>query len=715
MNLKPEAILTMVAWKMVHWNRFRFFLVACLFSATPAFLSTAFAQSPRWPSPDWPKADPGDVGLDADAVRSSADYALSAGGSGMIIRHGRVIKRWGDQRKLYDIKSATKSFGSALLGFAVADGKVKLDAPAVRYQPSLGVPPNDPGNPWLKQITIRHLATQTAGFDKPGGYEKLLFKPGTKWLYSDGGPNWLAECITLAYQTDLQDLLFQRLCQPLGISRQDLRWRNNQYRPHQINGLARREFGAGIHANVEALSRFGYLFLHDGNWNGKLVLPASYVRQSTSPDPAVVGLPEYDPSLHGNASDHYGFLWWNNADGALKDVPRDAFWAWGLYDSLVVVIPSLDLLVIRAGERGRTLPRHPDGGHLQVLHPLLQPLVASAKRQETADTSSRTSSPPADPSPVISAVDWDPAGQIIRLAKGSDNWPLTWMDDGDLMAAYGDGWGFVPKVQRKLSLGLARIKGVPPKLRGVNVRSADAEQIGQGARGTKASGMLMVDGVLYMLVRNTDNARLAWSNDRGKTWQWSNWRWTTSFGCPTFLNFGKNNADARDEFVYVYSPDSDSAYEPADRMVLARVAKDKIREQAAYEYFVGLDEHKRPRWTSNIDGRGAVFRHPGRCYRSGITYNAVLGRYLWCQNYPESRHKQGPRFEGGFGIYDAPQPWGPWTMVFHTDHWDVGPGESSSIPTKWISDDGKRFYLVFSGDDAFSVRGGTLKMASPPH
>ena len=43
---------------------------------------------------------------------------------------------------------------------------------------------------------------------------------------------------------------------------------------------------------------------------------------------------------------------------------------------------------------------------------------------------------------------------------------------------------------------------------------------GQGADGIKASGMLMVDGVLYMFTRNAGNSKLAWSHDHGKTWKW---------------------------------------------------------------------------------------------------------------------------------------------------------------------------------------------------
>jgi hypothetical protein len=263
-------------------------------------------------------------------------------------------------------------------------------------------------------------------------------------------------------------------------------------------------------------------------------------------------------------------------------------------------------------------------------------------------------------------------------------------------------------VEKKLSMGFAKIVGDPDDFRGVNVRSPTGETIGQGADGKKASGMLMVDGVLYLWVRNAGNSQLAWSTDRGETWTWSDWKFTTSFGCPTFLNFGKNYQGARDDYVYVYSPDFDSAYQPAGRMVLARVVKNRIKDRDAYEFFASMNEQRSPEWTKDIQQRGAVFTHKGRCYRSGISYIAGLNRYLWCQIHPDSNHADGPRFQGGFGIYESPEPWGPWSTVFYTNAWDVGPGETSSFPTKWMSPDGRTVHLVFSGDDHFSVRRATL-------
>jgi hypothetical protein len=338
-------------------------------------------------------------------------------------------------------------------------------------------------------------------------------------------------------------------------------------------------------------------------------------------------------------------------------------------------------------------------------------LPAVAATSHAADGESQSLSPPYPPSPVITEVIWAPKESIVRQAAGGDNWPITWGDDDVLYTAFGDGWGFEPLLPNKLSMGFSKVAGMPPDHKGFNFTAVNGEFRGAGHRGRKASGLLMVDGVLYVLARNLGNAQLAWSRDDGATWTWADWKFTTSFGAPTFLNFGKNYAGARDEYVYIYSLDGGSAYIAADRMVLARVPRNQIAKNTAYEYFVGLDATGQPVWSRDIAQRGAVFEHPKRCYRSGVTYNAGLKRYLWCQSYPESKHPQGPRFQGGFGIYDAPEPWGPWTTAFHTDDWDVGPGESSSIPTKWMSDDGRTVHLVFSGDDHFSVRRATFRLS----
>lgn len=308
-------------------------------------------------------------------------------------------------------------------------------------------------------------------------------------------------------------------------------------------------------------------------------------------------------------------------------------------------------------------------------------------------------SPPYPPSNTIKMVNFAPISSVILKAEGSDNWPITWGDDDNQYTAYGDGWGFKPKTERKLSLGFARITGSPADFHGVNVRSVSGECEGDGKSGPKASGMLMVGGVLYMWVRNTGNSMLAWSEDNAKNWKWG-FQFKTSFGCPTFLNFGKNYQGSRDNYVYVYSQDGPSAYVPYNRVVMARVHKSNISEYKEYQYFERLDAHGAPVWTDDISLRGAIFEYSRNCRRLDVVYNPSIRRYLMAIGYNS---------KGGWGLFDAPEPWGPWTTVFHADKWDIKGTHSYRLPAKWISEDGKIMYLVFSGIssdsyDAFCVR-----------
>jgi CubicO group peptidase (beta-lactamase class C family) len=675
-----------------------------------AVTAIAAPADTAWPSTEWVRATPAEAGLDETKLTRARDYALTGSGSGYIVRGGKLVLSWGDAERRYDLKSTTKSFGAAALGLAIRDGKARLSDLAREHHPAFGTSPETNSlTGWLDQITLLHLASQTAGFDKPGGYVPLLFKPGTEWSYSDSGPNWLAECLTLAYRRDLDELMFERIFTPLGVRREDLVWRKNQYRPDLIEGIKRREFGAGISANVDAMARFGLLWLRGGEWNGQQILPKDFVDAVRTTAPGVPGLRVRKPEDYGHAAGHYGLLWWNNADETIEGVPIDTYWTWGLYDSLIVVMPTLDIVVARAGQ---SWARKKGADHYEVLKPFLVPIAGAVVfNPPAAQPPTAPSAGAYPPSPVIQRIDWAPRDTILRLAKGSDNWPMTWADDDALYTAYGDGWGFEPFAERKLSLGFARISGVPPAIRGENLRSATGEALGDGKQGRKASGLLCVNGILYLLTRNAGNSQIGWSSDHGASWTWADWKFTESFGCPTFLNFGKDYSGARDEYIYIYSPDRDNAYERADRFILARAPRTRLRDRDACEFFAKLDDGGQPKWTRNLGERGAVFSNRGACYRSSVTYNAGLKRYLWCQIGSGS----DTRYRGGFAIYDAPEPWGPWTTAFHTSSWDVGPGESSIIPAKWISDDGCTFQLVFSGDDHFSVRQGRVVLRPQAH
>lgn len=673
----------------------------------------------------WQSGTPEEQGMSStklDALKD--DLAERKTQSFLVIRNDKIVYEWYAKGRSSADKHGTASLAKALVGgmtlaLALHDGRVGLDDPVSKFVPQWV------DDPRKSRITIRQLGSHTSGLadaesmgvphDQLTGWmgdfwkqleppddpftiardkAPVLFEPGTQLRYSNPGIAMLTHVVAAArkggVENDSRVLLRERVMRPIGVP--DSEWSVGYGKTFSVDGLPLIPAWGGGAFTPRAVARIGRLVLRGGDWDGRRILSEASIRQVTG-----------DAGLPG----HCGMGWWTNADGRYPDIPRDAVWGAGAGDQILFVVPSLQLIMVRNGQELTPAPQA--GDVLTRFHdPRARILLAPLLRAVDTRPADHTATAPHPLSPVIKGITWAPRQTIVRLAPGSDNWPLTWADDGDLYGAYGDGNGFDPFTPEKLGLGLARISGGPADPKGLNLRSPRAEQSGQGRNGMKASGLLMADGVLYMWARNAANARLAWSRDRGRTWAWAGWKFTTSFGCPTFLNFGKDYAGARDRFVYVCSPDTDSAYEPGDRMVLARVPKDRLTDREAYEFFADLDARETPRWNPDIAGRGAVFAHPGRCYRSGISYDAGLRRYLWYQVLPESRDPRGPRFQGGFGIYDAPEPWGPWTTVSFTNDWDVGPGDTGSFPTKWMSADGRTLHLVFSGDDAFSVRQATL-------
>ncbi len=665
---------------------------------------------------EWKTASPESEGMSSEKLDATKDTLAAKGTKTLlVIRNDKIVYEWyasglGPTKRHYTASLAKALVGGVSLMFALNDGRLSIDEPACKYIPEWK------GNPKKSKITIRHLATHSSGiedaeqdeiphFELPGwkgGFWKkdpdpftlsrdkapIIFPPGTKFAYSNPGMAMLSYAVTASLQgtehTDVRTLLRERIMRPIGVK--DNEWSIGYGQAYKVNSLNLVANWGGGSYTARAVARVGRLMLRKGNWQGRQLIDSKCVEEIVK----YAGTPLPDRPA-GEPNPGSGLGWWTNFDGVWAKVPRDAFGGAGAGNQVLLIVPSLGLIIVRNGSNLYT-PSKGEGfwGGLEkyLFNPVMEAIIE----------------PPYPRSSLIVKANFEPASSIVRKAKGSDNWPITWADDDNQYTAYGDGWGFEPKTKKKLSLGIAKIAGSPTDFRGVNIRTDTGERIGQGAEGAKASGIICVDGMLYMLVRNTGNSQIAWSEDHGKSWKWCDWKFTTSFGAPTFLNFGRNYAGARDDFVYIYSHDSNSAYEPADRMVMAKVPKDRIRRRNAYEFFNGLNDLRQPMWTRNIREMKAVFINPGKCYRSSISYNAGLKRYLWCQILPSSKDKRGPRFQGGFGIYDAPEPWGPWTTVYYNQQWDVGPGETSCLPTKWMSEDGRSCYLLFSGDDCFSVR-----------
>ncbi|HEY7330877.1 MAG TPA: serine hydrolase [Gemmataceae bacterium] len=644
----------------------------------------------------------------------------------LVIRNDKIVYEWYAEGHGPSQKHGTASLSKATVaGLAMAllltDRKLQLDTPVADLVPAWK------DDPRKSKITLRQLGSHTSGLAdaeqdrlphaKLSGWKgdfwkqldppndpftlardraPVLFEPGTKLQYSNPGIAMLGYAITAASKDqplkDIRTLLRDRVMRPIGAN--DGEWSAGYGKTFQVDGLPLVAGWGGASYTPRALARIGRLLLHEGDWDGKQILSRESVRQITG-----------DAGLPG----HCGMGFWTNADGRYPKLPRDLYYGAGAGDQLLIVVPRLSLIVVRNGEALAPEPKDAkdvfEAFHDPRVKVLFEPII------EAITERNRTRPSPCPTSRAIAGITWAAKETIIRKAQGSDNWPLTWADDDRQYTAYSDGRGFEPFVPRKLGLGFARIEGDPQSFQGVNIPSSSGEQLGDGIASKKASGILCVEGVLYLWARNADNAQLAWSRDHGKTWEWADWKFTKSFGCPTFLNFGRNYSAARDDFVYIYSPDADSAYLPSDRMALARVPKNKIQNRDAYEFFQGLNANGRPMWSKAISERGAVFTHKGRCYRSGITYNVGLKRYLWVHILPGTEgSKADTRFEGGLAIYDAAEPWGPWTTVYFTEKWDVGPGETASFPTKWMSDAGKTLHLVFSGDDCFSVRRASLTL-----
>ncbi|MCZ6795229.1 MAG: serine hydrolase [Planctomycetota bacterium] len=688
--------------------------------ALVAVVGLALAGSASWASPEpakfeWQTAAPESVGMSRAALdRLREELSRRKTKTLLVIRGERIVYEWYAQGYRRTTRHTTASLAKALVGgttlaLALGDGRLRPDDRAAKYVPAWR------GEPGKSKITVRHLATHSSGIEdaeSPGkshgeltGWKgafwkrspdpfsiardraPLIFEPGTRFAYSNPGMAMLAYAVTAslreAPQRDLRSLLRERIMKPLGVP--DDEWSVGYGRTYHVDGLPLVANWGGGGYSANAVARVGRLFLRRGDWQGRQLIPRETVelvlRDAGTPTPERV--PPEGPFPRS------GLGWYVNSDGVWRDVPRDAFAGAGAGNQVLIVVPSLDLIVVRGGGQ---LEAGNFWGGLETY--LFNPVVRAIRPEE---------GPPCPPSPVIAGVRFEPPETIRRAARGSDNWPITWGDDGHLYTVYGDGWGFEPRTERKLSQGFARVEGPAEEFRGVNVRSPTGERAGDGPRGPKASGLLMVDGVLYAWVRNTSNATLAWSRDRARTWTWG-LTLSTSFGCASFLNHGKNHAGARDDFVYTYSADGPSAYESYDGVVLARVRKSRITERSAYEFYAGPGERGSPRWARDIRERAPVFTDPGGCQRLDVVSHPGFGRdgrdgrYLMCLARDHA---------GSWGIYDAPEPWGPWTRVFFTRDWGLGETHGYRIPTKWIDRQSGVFTLVFSGrgeNDAFCVR-----------
>ena len=283
-----------------------------------------------------------------------------SGINGMIIRHGYLVAYWGDTRRVDMTFSVTKSMLSTLAGLAVARGHVAgLDARAAETVPGLF---DDPHN---APITWRHLLSQTSEWqgtlwDKPDsadrrrGMDRELEVPGTFWEYNDVRVNAAALALLHAWRKPLPDVLRDEVMTPIGASNE---WQWHGYRNSRVEIDDRwttsvsggGHWGGGLWISSRDLARLGLLYLRDGRWGDRQVLPAGWTATATTPTAV-------EPT--------YGLMWWLNTNRALwPSAPASSFAMLGGGGHAVWIDPEHDLVVvIRWLERG-----HLDGFLRRVL------------------------------------------------------------------------------------------------------------------------------------------------------------------------------------------------------------------------------------------------------------------------------------------------------------------------------------------------------------
>lgn len=405
-----------------------------------------------------PRSSPERQGISSAAILAfvnRADTEIDAMHSFMLLRHGHVVAEawWNpyDSATPHMLYSLSKSFTSTAVGLAIADGKLSLDDPVLKFFPG-DAPADPPAN--LQAMRVRDLLRMATGHDHeslpwrwtgdpaaapPPGQawtktflaQPVPFKPGTHFLYNSPATYMLSAIVQQVTGMTVFDYLTPRLFKPLGIDHPS--WETSP------QGVSLGAFGLLI--KTEDIARFGQLYLQKGMWNGRRLVPADWVTMATSLQVANGSAPQSD------WDQGYGFQFWRSR--------HNSFRGDGAFGQYCLVLPDVDaVVVITSGVRDmqavmnivwdellpgmqpRPLPENPVAQHrlaakltgLSVRTPhgaATSPLVASMSGRWY-------SLPDSGPGPRAVALDFGGAGAalLVRTATGETRTPFgigTWM------------------------------------------------------------------------------------------------------------------------------------------------------------------------------------------------------------------------------------------------------------------------------------------------
>jgi hypothetical protein len=331
------------------------------------------------------------------------------------------------------------------------------------------------------------------------------------------------------------------------------------------------------------------------------------------------------------------------------------------------------------------------------------------------------SMPDVEQSTAFSTVQVDEYARF-QVPSDGDLWVNAWADDDVLYVANGDGYGF-SLLSGSHDIAVSKVLGnSPDTLYGDTIAHGDA--VGSiwtpGSYNRKPTGMICVDGVLYLAIQDLNfdfndapAASISKSVDRGVTWQWDrtapmfkDYRFTTIM----FVDYGKNNENAPDDYVYAYGLDNNwrdsfnGRVADPTHLYLARVHKNSIQDRSKWQFFAGTNQAGQPTWSGDMEARRTVLQTDRRVYtkpfwlerphnmtvlsQGGVVYNRPLKRYIYSS-----------WTEYTWEFYESPTPWGPWRQFLSKDFggypWSAHKhgGYGTTIPSKFISPDGLTMYV----------------------
>jgi hypothetical protein len=353
--------------------------------------------------------------------------------------------------------------------------------------------------------------------------------------------------------------------------------------------------------------------------------------------------------------------------------------------------------------------------------------------------------------PADARIVWDPQSQMVQIAGTSecDSWTPTWAPDGNLYTAFGD---CRPEgVPQKIGMGFGRISGADAYTVSFSAiptgdpadwddaaLGAGVEAVGDDSASHKPAGMLHDGSRLWYWIRNISavgtGVRLKFSDNYDAatpTFTWVDWS-LPEIGYASFVQFGQGYNGGPADYVYAVVPMSssavgsvsNSAYRLVPGFSLLRGSRRDLTLQANWEYFCGNSSS--PAWCASSAAATAIVFEPEMKFtpRGGMSWNPGLRRFMLSLVYDPTpaTPNEGTRFYGGLSVLVSSQPWGPWQTVFTSDSltWpggistlecgatNWGSGERADIPTKYMSPDGRTFYLFSSGGDCLSIARGVL-------